>query len=122
MMTLSDVVAIGIGGFAGAIIRYLVSKQLNTNSYIPYGTFLVNMIGCLLIGFVAGLELSRTLTFLLGSGLAGALTTFSTWLKEIVGMARSRELVKSSTYLMGAIIFGITLVYVGFVGAALFQR
>lgn len=122
MMTWADLAAVGAGGFAGAIIRYLVSRKLNTRAPIPYGTLVVNMFGCLLIGLVAGLQLSPTLTFLLGSGLAGALTTFSTWLKELVGMARLREVGKSSGYLMGSIILGIVLVYAGYIGGTFFQQ
>ncbi|VDG98040.1 CrcB family protein [Sporosarcina sp. ZBG7A] len=119
-MTWIDLVAVAAGGFTGAIIRYFVSKKLNTNSLIPYGTLLVNLLGCLLIGLVVGLQLSPSLTFLLATGVAGALTTFSTWLKEILGMARLQKLGKSMGYLMGSIILGIAFVYVGYIGGTFF--
>ncbi|MCM3757678.1 fluoride efflux transporter CrcB [Sporosarcina aquimarina] len=119
-MTWVDLVAVAAGGFTGAIIRYFVSKKLNTNSLIPYGTLVVNLLGCLLIGLVVGLQLSSSLTFLLATGVAGALTTFSTWVKEIVAMARLQEFAKSVVYLLGSIIFGIAFVYVGYIGGTFF--
>ncbi|MGG0644908.1 CrcB family protein [Sporosarcina gallistercoris] len=121
-MTWVDLAATLAGGFIGAIIRYLLSGKLNAHARIPYGTLLVNLLGCLLIGLVVGLKLSPSLTFLLGSGVAGALTTYSTWLKEIVGLARLQEVGKSSYYLLGTIVLGIACVYAGYHSAAFFRE
>ena len=54
-MTLIDFLMIGIGGFFGAIIRYLISTYLNCPGEIPRGTLVVNLAGALLIGFVFGI-------------------------------------------------------------------
>lgn len=119
-MTVLNLAAVAIGGFFGAIIRYQLSKKLNTSKGLPYGTALVNLLGCLLVGFVFGLQLSTGLTFLLVSGLAGALTTFSTWLKEILGMSRVHEMGKAFFYLMASVFLGFAFVYIGFTGASFF--
>ncbi|REB06393.1 CrcB family protein [Sporosarcina sp. BI001-red] len=119
-MTWIDIIAVAAGGFIGAIIRYLASVKLNTNAQIPYGTLLVNMLGCLLIGLVFGLELSTPLTFFLVFGVAGALTTFSTWLKEVLGMARLQQMVKAGGYMIGSVILGIVFVYAGYISGSFF--
>ena len=74
-----------IGGGFGSILRYYISKNLNayySNFYL--GTFLVNIIGCLLIGILIGLSLknnyiSENQTLLLATGFCGGFTTFSTF-------------------------------------------
>ena len=90
-MTFLEIVMVGIGGFFGAIIRYWTAKKMNHSASIPSGTLVVNLIGALLIGLVFGLEISRVWTLLLASGLAGALTTFSTLNKELIELWRNGE-------------------------------
>lgn len=112
-MTVLDFLAVAVGGFTGAIIRYTLSKKLNMNSPLPYGTLLANSLGCILVGFVFALELPVALTFLLVSGFAGSLTTYSTWIKEVLGMSGENERRKAGFYLVGTVIIGLVLVYVG---------
>ena len=88
---------IGIGGFAGAILRYLLSgfahQWARTNEF-PYGTLLVNVLGCLLIGFLTvladsrGMLTSESRAFLF-VGLLGSLTTYSTFGNETVNLLRN---------------------------------
>lgn len=77
-MTLLHLVAIGVGGFLGAITRYFISKR------VAAGTLVVNLTGSFLIGCVFGWELPRIWTLFFAAGLAGALTTFSTLNKELI--------------------------------------
>lgn len=119
-MTGFELSAVAAGGFIGAIIRYQASRKLNINAQIPYGTLLVNMLGCLIIGFVFGLELSVPLTFFLVSGVAGALTTFSTWLKEVLGMVRLQQMMKAIGYMIGSVILGMIFVYAGYSSGSFF--
>lgn len=82
-----NLLIIGAGGFMGAILRYLtgigVHRLLNTYAF-PYGTLTVNVVGCTVIGLLAGLAASRGImgpelrTFLF-IGLLGGFTTFSTF-------------------------------------------
>jgi len=91
---------IGAGGFVGAILRYLVSSwvQYRSGSIIfPFGTMSVNMIGCLVIGFMTYLVESRSMfspelrSFVL-IGLLGAFTTFSTFGNETLGLIRDNRI------------------------------
>src|SRR5690606_36461049 len=81
-MTVIDILTIGVGGFLGAVIRYFISGKINKDGRaLPFGTLFVNIAGSLLIGFVAGLGVTKPWTLFLVSGFAGAFTTFSTLTK-----------------------------------------
>jgi CrcB protein len=89
---------VGTGGFLGSISRYLASRFLqNTiSSSFPYGTFFVNIAGCLLIGIIYGLsERSSLLTpgwrLFLAAGFCGGFTTFSTFANENLALLRDGE-------------------------------
>lgn len=80
---------IGVGGFLGAIARYLISAFLQTNisANFPVGTLGVNILGSFLIGFLAlyfQAHSSAELKVLVITGFLGALTTFSTFSFESV--------------------------------------
>ncbi|MFZ7121446.1 MAG: fluoride efflux transporter CrcB [Eubacteriaceae bacterium] len=87
-----NVIAVGLGGFFGAILRYLISSYTTRiNAAFPYGTLIVNILGGFLIGLILQLsfdnfEISPTLRMFLTTGLLGGLTTFSTFSYETVGM------------------------------------
>ncbi|RUM65577.1 MAG: fluoride efflux transporter CrcB [Sulfurospirillum sp.] len=80
---------VGVGGFFGAICRYLVSSFLQTNlsSHFPVGTLGVNIIGSFLIGFLAFYFQSHSspeFKLMIITGFLGALTTFSTFSFESI--------------------------------------
>ncbi|MCQ8189834.1 fluoride efflux transporter CrcB [Streptomyces rugosispiralis] len=76
------------GGMVGAPLRYLTDRAVQTrhDSVFPWGTFLVNVVGCLVLGLLTGAAAegaaSQRLQLLLGTGLCGALTTYSTFSYE----------------------------------------
>ncbi len=113
-MTFIDLWMIGIGGFFGAIIRNLISTYLNRQGEIPRGTLVVNLAGALLIGFVFGLEIPQMWTLLLASGLAGALTTFSTMNKELIELWGKDKKKDASLYFLLTYGGGITLATIGY--------
>ncbi|GAA2328003.1 MULTISPECIES: fluoride efflux transporter CrcB [Streptomyces] len=81
------------GGMVGAPLRYLTDRAVQTrhDSVFPWGTFLVNMVGCLVLGLLTGAAAegaaSQRLQLLLGTGLCGALTTYSTFSYETLRLA-----------------------------------
>ena len=114
--------AVGSGGFLGALARYglsgLVHRQLPLAAF-PYGTLVVNMLGCLGIGAIAGLVESRQLfgpefrTFAL-IGVLGAFTTFSTFGYETLAMIRDDEYLRAAANVGLHVILGLALVWLGY--------
>ncbi|WP_172371868.1 fluoride efflux transporter CrcB [Sporosarcina jiandibaonis] len=113
-MSLLDMMMIGLGGFLGAVTRYFISKKMNEIGRFPSGTLHVNLAGSLLIGFVFGSDLSRIWTLFLASGLAGALTTFSTLIKEIIELRRRRKGSQAILYVLITFGGGIILAVLGY--------
>ena len=88
-----EILCVGLGGFIGAISRYLISMQASKffTGRIPIGTLFVNILGGLLIGFILELNsktnvISPQMKLFLTTGLMGGLTTFSTFSYETVGL------------------------------------
>ncbi|GAA0292579.1 CrcB protein [Gracilibacillus halotolerans] len=86
-----SVLFVGIGGFFGAMARYFVSNQLDNQSDFPLATWLVNMIGSFLLGFLFGLELNSSMFLLAGTGFMGAFTTFSTFKLEGILLHKEKK-------------------------------
>lgn len=87
-----ELVAVGAGGAAGCIARYLLSGVLLGGATLlgfPAGTFAVNALGSLLIGTVLGYTDSATATELLAVGFCGGFTTFSTFSVDTLRLVRS---------------------------------
>ncbi len=82
-----DFVMIGLGGWLGAFTRYVTDRWViqATGGQFPYGTLVINLVGCLLLGFLATLARDRVVAIPRGVwlfatyGFLGAFTTFSTF-------------------------------------------
>ena len=108
-----------LGGGLGSILRYWISKNLNSyysNFYL--GTFLVNIIGCLLIGILIGLSLkhnyiNQNQTLLLATGFCGGFTTFSTFALESNLLLKESSILYTSLYLGLSVALGILAISFG---------
>ncbi len=108
-----------LGGGVGSFLRYLISKSLN--SYYPnfyLGTFMVNILGCFIIGLLIGLSvrnnyISENHVLLLGTGFCGGFTTFSTFALESHLLLKEHSLLYMSAYLGLSIILGILAIALG---------
>ncbi|WP_405381175.1 fluoride efflux transporter CrcB [Maribacter sp. LLG6340-A2] len=108
-----------LGGGFGSILRYYISKTLNpyySNFYL--GTFLVNIIGCLLIGLLIGLTLkhnylTQNQTLLLATGFCGGFTTFSTFALEGNLLFKEYSLLHASLYTGLSVAIGILAISLG---------
>ncbi|KPH13183.1 camphor resistance protein CrcB [Chryseobacterium sp. ERMR1:04] len=107
-----------IGGGLGSMLRYLISnytqKLWNVNSF-PMGTFLVNITGCLLIGFLTSyfMKNDNSLKFLLITGLCGGYTTFSTFSVENFSLWQNQQYGVLSLYVLLSLILGFGAVILG---------
>ena len=87
-----------LGAMVGAPLRYLTDRavQSRTGSDLPWGTFTVNVVGSLILGLLAGAAAAGVagtdVQLLLGTGLCGALTTYSTFSYETLRLAESGAL------------------------------
>jgi len=112
---------VGFGGFVGASLRYatgLFVGRFSADSQFPYGTFVVNIVGCLLIGFLAGVTDSRellndTARAFVFTGMLGAFTTFSTFSYETMGLFQNGQISPALTNLGLQIILGLLAVWGG---------
>ena len=109
-----------LGGGLGSGLRYLVTIAMNQYSKIlPFGTFTVNILGCLLIGLVLGYAqkentLTSNQTLLLATGFCGGFTTFSAFANENLELIKNGEIFNFSVYTIGSVLIGITAVFIGF--------
>jgi CrcB protein len=113
-------VLVFLGGGFGSVLRFIVSKTF-TNSFSNFflGTFVVNVIGCLIIGFVLGLSLKHQVltpnqTLLLTTGFCGGFTTFSTFAMEQHSFLKTGDFINFATYTLASLIMGVLAVAVGF--------
>ena len=87
-----ELMAVGFGGAAGSIVRYLLSGGILAGQTLlgfPAGTFTVNAAGSLLIGILLAASVSETLGWLLIVGFCGGFTTFSTFSADTVRLLRA---------------------------------
>ncbi len=113
--------AIAIGGAVGSVLRFLVSKFIQTKAGIdfPVGTLLVNLSSVFLIGFffaffVERLDLSPNLRALLITGLLGGYSTYSTLFYEAYYMLLNGEWLKALLYLLLSNGLGLLFVALGY--------
>ena len=96
---LTSLLLVGLGGFAGSVLRYAVgewAQGLFGESAFPYGTLFVNAGGCLVIGILAGLSESREMfgenaRLFLFVGLLGGFTTYSAFGHQTFALLRDGE-------------------------------
>ncbi len=113
-----------IGGGSGSLMRYLLSRWITgmVVSAFPYGTFIVNIIGCFLIGFIMfyterfGSQSIQWRLFLV-TGLCGGFTTFSSFSFENVQLINDHRIFVFLLYTICSVALGIFATYFGIVVA-----
>lgn len=118
---IKSVLIVGIGSFIGGALRYLIStlfKQYCTQGF-PWGTLLVNLMGCFIFGIIFALfskysSTSHPWCLLLTTGLCGGFTTFSTFAYESVLMLQQGNLSGFISYVATSLIAGISLFALGY--------
>jgi CrcB protein len=111
---------VAFGGGVGSIARYLCQKWLGENypHPFPWGTFVVNMVGCFLIGIIYATSEKTTFVgpqvrLLLITGFCGGFTTFSTFAFENMSLLRGNDTVYFLIYAIASVVLGIIAVFAG---------
>ncbi|HIK05488.1 MAG TPA: fluoride efflux transporter CrcB [Trichormus sp. M33_DOE_039] len=127
--TIRNPIAVSLGAIAGALSRYYLSlwfaQRFGTS--FPYGTFFINISGCLAMGFFFTLALERVaiispeLRLLVAVGFLGAYTTFSTYALDTVTLVDNRNFIVAGFYLAGSAILGIISIQLGVILARLWH-
>jgi CrcB protein len=120
-MLFKNILLVGLGGALGSIARYLGQKfllQLYPNAF-PIGTFIVNLLGCFLIGFFFGLAgkheyFSPALRLLLMTGFCGGFTTFSAFTLEGMQLLDQQRFLIFTLYFAFSVLFGLIATFTGF--------
>lgn len=118
---LKSALIVGIGSFAGGMLRFIISYLMKNacSSAFPWGTFIVNLLGCLLIGvfyaiFAKYSSCSHTLCLLLTTGFCGGFTTFSTFSNESLSMLHAGNWVGFISYVSLSVVIGILMTFLGY--------
>ncbi|MEU8695209.1 fluoride efflux transporter CrcB [Streptomyces sp. NPDC048665] len=108
-----------IGAMVGAPLRYLTDRTVQSrhDTVFPWGTFTVNMVGCLILGLITGAVaaggVSSHVQLLLGPGLCGALTTYSTLSYETLRLAEEGARFFAAANAVGSIVAGLGAAFTG---------
>ena len=117
---IKNILLVGLGGGVGSIVRYLCQK-LVYNIYphhFTWGTFIVNIVGCFLIGLFWALSFrsfneNEHWKLLLMVGLCGGFTTFSAFTLEGIGLIREQRMLLFFSYVALSVILGLAATYAG---------
>jgi CrcB protein len=113
-----NVIAVGIGGFIGAIVRYSIGKVIYIRSGFPLATLLINLLGCLFLAWFFTITAKRVkmnpnLKLAIGTGFTGAFTTFSTFSVETLNLLKNEQYGFALSYVLASIFGGIGLALLG---------
>ena len=113
-------VLIALGGALGSMARYWVGSTIanRMGTKFPYGTFVINITACVIIGFsltflAKRAGLNPAWRFLVPVGFIGAYSTFSTYEWETLTLMRSSAFALASLYAVGSLILGLAAVWGG---------
>ena len=119
-MLYRDILLVGLGGGVGSIARFLCQRSVSAwyPHAFPFGTLIVNFLGCFLIGLLLGLAekgsfVKPELKLLLVTGFCGGYTTFSAFAAENIQLLRDGRLLYFTLYTVGSVVLGILAAFAG---------
>jgi fluoride exporter len=109
---------IGLGGAAGSMLRYAFALWFKSSSF-PFATFLVNIIGCFIIGCVFAVSMRNELfaanwKLFLATGICGGFTTYSAFSMESLQLLQQQRVGLFALYIVATIIGGLAATWCGY--------
>ena len=106
---------VALGAAFGVLARVLSTNWIKRKwtSTFPMATFLINISGSLLLGFITGLSFETHLSLLIGTGFMGSFTTFSTFNVENIELLRKKKYKYLFGYVGGSYLLGILAIFAG---------
>ena len=115
-----NVLLVGLGGGIGSMARYICQRWAYAiyPHHFPWGTFAVNLVGCLLIGIFWGIsfksfEGNENWKLFFMTGLCGGFTTFSAFTLEGIGLIKEQRLALFFSYVAASVVLGLLATYIG---------
>lgn len=112
-----NILAVGAGGFIGAVLRYLIGRiPVNDITVFPIKTFAINALGCMAIGLITVLAAKNThidqrWILFLKVGLCGGFTTFSTFALETTDLIKGGHTGVAFLYAILSIFVGCAVIF-----------
>ena len=112
-----NILAVGAGGFLGAVCRYLIGLVPISESFVfPIKTFLINIVGCIVIGIIAVMvtrnyEMNPHMLLFLKVGLCGGFTTFSTFALETADLMKNGHMGVAFLYVLLSVLVGVAVIF-----------
>ena len=119
-MDLKSIIVVFLGGGAGSLIRFLITKYYDKNLItFPVGTSVSNLVGCFIIGLLIAYyersDIPKKDTFIFISiGFCGGLTTFSTFMLDVFYMIKHENFQNLIVYFSINFVLGFLFIYLGF--------
>jgi CrcB protein len=109
---------VGLGGFAGSVLRYLVGLLPFARDGLPWKTLGINVLGAFALGLLSALAvknpgLSPRLLLLLRVGVCGGFTTFSTFAFETSALLQSGQTWTAAGYMAASLVLGVAAAFAG---------
>lgn len=112
-----------IGGGLGSVCRFALGRWLGVVGFFPWGTFVANILACILLGALLSLSsrdwLAPSLRPLLIAGFCGGFSTFSTFSNEVLQLLRQEQWGWATLYISSSLLGGLVAVWLGLKLAAL---
>lgn len=111
---MKSILFVAAGGFIGAFARYFIANRLKPMGSLPATTLVVNLTGSFLLGLLTGALLESEISLLIGTGILGSFTTFSTFKMEITELIMEKKWASVALYIAFSYIGGIFLAFSGY--------
>lgn len=119
---MQNILIAGLGGFIGTILRYLMSSwvyRLVEYPVFPLAVLIINILGCLIIGFLSGIAETREaftpeVRIFVFIGILGGFTTFSSFGYDTFGLVRDGQFFYAFLNVAIQVVFGLGAVWAGF--------